>query len=45
MKRTHLKVALAVFMLSGTTATAQEFDLTFQSVDPAGNPNFAIQKE
>ncbi|MFC4233638.1 TRAP transporter substrate-binding protein [Thalassospira xianhensis] len=45
MKRTYLKVAVAVLMLSGTTATAQEFDLTFQSVDPAGNPNFAIQKE
>jgi len=45
MKRTYLSAALAALLLSGTGAIAQEFALTFQSVDPAGNPNFAIQKE
>lgn len=45
MKPTYLKVALAVLLFSGTSAAAQEFDFTFQSVDPAGNPNFAIQQE
>lgn len=44
MKVTFFKTFIAACMLSSTSVVAQDFELTFQSVDPAGNPNFAIQQ-
>ncbi|QGZ34652.1 TRAP transporter substrate-binding protein [Stappia indica] len=44
MRKTLATAILATGMLAGTGALAQEFEFTFQSVDPAGNPNFAIQQ-
>ncbi|MBO0347420.1 TRAP transporter substrate-binding protein [Roseibium limicola] len=44
MKKTFLKAFVAAFVLTGSGAIAQEYQFTFQSVDPAGNPNFGIQK-
>ncbi|MEH6833112.1 MULTISPECIES: TRAP transporter substrate-binding protein [Falsihalocynthiibacter] len=44
MNNKHLSTLIAACLLGGTGAMAQEHQLTFQSVDPAGNPNFAIQQ-
>ncbi|QDY70563.1 TRAP transporter substrate-binding protein [Qingshengfaniella alkalisoli] len=42
---TALKAASIATLLSSAAAYGQDFSFTFQSVDPAGNPNFAIQQE
>ena len=43
MNRIMLTTALAA--LSATGALAQEYQLRFQSSDPAGNPNFELQQQ
>ena len=43
MKTLILKTAVAALAASG--ALAQEFELRFQSSDPAGNPNFELQQQ
>ncbi|MGR3541180.1 MAG: TRAP transporter substrate-binding protein [Hasllibacter sp.] len=43
MNRIMLTTALAA--LGATGALAQEFELRFQSSDPAGNPNFELQQQ
>ena len=47
MARTIRMTMLAAMMTAtaGGAAQAQDFSFTFQSVDPAGNPNFQIQNE
>ncbi len=40
-----LALAGVTAVLLSTTALAAEFDFKFQSSDPAGNPNFEIQKK
>lgn len=45
MKFTSLSAILATCLISGASVSAQEFKMTFQSVDPAGNPNFGIQQK
>ena len=44
MRKTLFNAVVAACLMTGTSAVAQEFQFTFQSVDPAGNPNFAIQQ-
>lgn len=45
MKFTSISAILATCLISGASVSAQDFKLTFQSVDPAGNPNFGIQQK
>ena len=42
----HFTIAAATFAVTlATAASAQDMTLRFQSSDPAGNPNFVLQKE
>ncbi len=43
MKSNILNYVVVAGLLTGTAAAAENFEFTFQSVDPAGNPNFGIQ--